>query len=64
LTKIFCQLGPEEKAKIKATPGSLLEGGVFTGDLIETWISYRKKNEYEAVALRLHPYEFYLYYDI
>ncbi len=42
----------------------LLQGGVFTQDLIDTWIGYKKKNEYDAVALRPHPYEFYLYYDI
>ena len=68
----------EEKAKIKSTPGSLLEvlealdkdhdfllkGDVFTEDLIETWINYKRKNEYDAVALRPHPYEFFLYYDI
>jgi glutamine synthetase len=42
----------------------LLEGGVFPQELIDTWISYKRKNEYDAVALRPHPYEFYLYYDI
>ena len=71
------ELEPSEKAKIKSTPGSLaevldalekdhdflLEGGVFTPDLLETWISYKRKNEMEAVALRPHPYEFHLYYD-
>ncbi|OGO42938.1 MAG: type I glutamate--ammonia ligase [Chloroflexi bacterium RBG_16_58_8] len=72
------ELPPEEKAKIKSTPGSLLEvlealskdydfllkGDVFTTDLLETWSNYKKKNEYDAIALRPHPYEFYLYYDI
>ena len=42
----------------------LLQGDVFTEDLIETWINYKRKNEMEAVALRPHPYEFHLYYDI
>jgi len=78
IDKDIYELGPEEKAKIKSTPGSLLEvlealekdhdflleGDVFTDDLIDTWINYKKKNEYDAVALRPHPYEFYLYYDI
>lgn len=78
IDKDIYDLEPEEKAKIKSTPGSLLEvlealdkdhdflleGGVFTEDLIDTWINYKRKNEYDAVALRPHPYEFYLYYDI
>jgi len=42
----------------------LLQGNVFTEDLIETWINYKKKNEMDAIALRPHPYEFHLYYDI
>jgi glutamine synthetase len=72
------ELPAEEKAKIKSTPGSLnevldalqkdhkflLEGGVFTPDLIDTWISFKRKNEADAIALRPHPYEFHLYYDI
>jgi glutamine synthetase len=78
IDKDIYELEPEEKARIKSTPGSLLEvlealekdhdfllqGGVFTTDLIDTWMSYKRKNEYDAVALRPHPYEFYLYYDI
>jgi glutamine synthetase len=72
------ELSPEEKAGIRSTPGSLqesldaltrdnaflLEGDVFTKDLINTWIEYKKKNECDAIALRPHPYEFHLYYDI
>ena len=42
----------------------LLEGGVFTGDLIETWIDYKRTQEIQPVALRPHPHEFELYYDI
>jgi glutamine synthetase len=78
IDKDIYELEPAEKAKIKSTPGSLLEvlqalekdhdfllkGDVFTKDLIDTWIAYKKKNEYDAVALRPHPYEFFLYYDI
>ena len=41
----------------------LLEGGVFTKDLIDTWIDYKMKREVEQVALRPHPWEFYLYHD-
>jgi len=42
----------------------LKEGGVFTDDLIETWIGYKKLSEIDAVRLRPHPWEFHLYYDI
>lgn len=77
IDKDIYDLEPEERARIKSTPGSLmevlgalkkdhdflLEGGVFTADLLETWINYKKKHEYDAVALRPHPYEFHLYYD-
>ncbi len=41
----------------------LLEGGVFTEDLIETWIDYKMENEVKPLRLRPHPYEFHLYYD-
>jgi glutamine synthetase len=78
IDKDIYELGPEEKANIKSTPGSLGEvldalekdhafltqGGVFTDDLIDNWISYKRKSELEAFALRPHPYEFHLYYDI
>ncbi len=78
IDKDIYELEPEEKARIKSTPGSLgevlealeadhdflLEGGVFTPDLLESWISYKRKNEVQAIALRPHPYEFYLYYDL
>ena len=64
-------------AKIPSTPGSLaealealekdhgflLEGGVFTKDNIETYISYKKENEVKPINLRPHPHEFNLYYD-
>ncbi len=78
IDKDLYDLSPEEKAKVKSTPGSLaevleglekdheflLKGGVFTEDLIETWIEYKRKKELEAVQLRPHPYEFALYFDI
>jgi len=71
------ELDPELAAQVKSTPGSLSEvldalekdneflrrGGVFTDDLIYTWIAYKRENEVEPVALRPHPWEFYLYYD-
>jgi glutamine synthetase len=76
--KDLYDLPPEELAKVPQVPGSLdaallaLEGdndflkvgGVFTDDLIETWIEFKRANEIDAVRLRPHPYEFALYYDI
>jgi glutamine synthetase len=78
LDKDIYDLEPEELAKVPTTPGSLAEaldalakdhefllrGDVFTQDVINTWIWYKKKNEVQALALRPHPYEFCLYYDI
>ena len=42
----------------------LTQGGVFTEDVIETWLSYKRTHEIDEVRLRPHPWEFYLYYDI
>jgi glutamine synthetase len=41
----------------------LLAGGVFTADLIETWIDLKRRSEADAVRLRPHPWEFALYYE-
>jgi glutamine synthetase len=41
----------------------LLQGGVFTEDVIETWIQYKRTEEVQAIRVRPHPYEFALYYD-
>jgi glutamine synthetase len=41
----------------------LLEGDVFTKDLIETWITTKRTKEVDYIRLRPHPSEFYLYYD-
>jgi glutamine synthetase len=71
-------LPPEELANVPQVPSSLdqaldaLEadndflkvGGVFTDDLIETWVDFKRVNEVDAIRLRPHPYEFNLYYDI
>ncbi len=68
----------KDRAKVKTVPGSLeeslralekdhkflLEGGVFTQDVIDIWIEYKWEREIDAVRLRPHPYEFYLYFDI
>lgn len=42
----------------------LLEGGVFSKDLIENYIAYKRENEVDAIALRPHPYEFALYFTV
>ena len=76
--KDLYDLPPEELALVPQVPGSLQEslaaleadheflqaGGVFTDDLIETWLEYKRIHEIDPVRLRPHPWEFYLYYDI
>ena len=42
----------------------LLKGDVFTKDVIETWLEYKRKKEVDAMRMRPHPYEFALYFDI
>ncbi|MGA2197612.1 MAG: type I glutamate--ammonia ligase [Bryobacteraceae bacterium] len=78
LDKDIYDLSPEEMKSVPSMPGSLdealaclendhgflLKGEVFTEELVETFIDYKRKNEAEAVRLRPHPYEFALYYDI
>ncbi len=78
LDKDIYDLPPEELAKVPNTPGSLdeslnaleedheflLKGEVFTSDVIETWIDYKRKKESDQVRLRPHPHEFYLYFDM
>jgi glutamine synthetase len=78
MDKDLYDLPPAEQAAVKQVPGSLeevldnlendhqwlLEGGVFTQDVIDTWIEYKRTEELDAVRLRPHPYEFHLYYDL
>jgi glutamine synthetase len=78
LDKDIYDLGPEELVKVPGTPVSLegaldalekdqeflLQRDVFTPDVIETWIRYKRQNEVEAIRIRPHPYEFAIYYDI
>jgi len=75
--KDLYELPPDEHAQVAQVPASLsealealradhdylVEGGVFTEDLIETWIEGREA-EITAIRLRPHPHEFELYYDI
>ncbi|MDQ2690770.1 MAG: glutamine synthetase, partial [Chloroflexota bacterium] len=41
----------------------LLEGGVFTSDLLEEYIEYKRVHEVDAVRLRPTPHEYMLYFD-
>jgi glutamine synthetase len=77
LDKNLYELPPEEIAKVPTVPDSLLgamevlesdhefllKGDVFTKDFINNWIELKKK-EYDALRLRPHPYEFYMYFDL
>ena len=49
---------------LEADHAYLTEGGVFTEDLVETWLDYKRSNEIDPLRLRPHPYEFELYYDV
>lgn len=78
LDKDIYDMKPEELTEIPSLPGSLdealshlendkeflLKGGVFTEDVIETWITYKRTKEVDSIRLRPHPYEFNLYFDI
>jgi len=78
LDKDIYDLSPEEMKAVASMPASLdealtcleeghsflLKGDVFTEDLIETFIAYKRLKEADEVRLRPHPYEFALYYDI
>ena len=78
IDKNLYDLPPVEAESVKSTPGSLnealdalegdqaflLRGDVFTKDVIETWLAYKREREVDAIRLRPHPYEFHLYYDI
>jgi glutamine synthetase len=78
LDKDIYDLEPEELKKVPSTPGSLQEalnaldrdrdflrrGDVFSEDIIDTWIQYKMEKEVKTMALRPHPFEFGLYYDV
>jgi len=76
IDKNMYELTPKELAKVPQVPGSLaealdyleadhqflLKGDVFTRDFLEMWVSHKRK-EHDALRLRPHPYELFLYYD-
>jgi glutamine synthetase len=77
LDKNLYELPPEELAKVASVPDSLLgaiealkadhefllKGDVFTQDFLDNWIEMKMK-EYDALRLRPHPYEFFMYFDL
>jgi glutamine synthetase len=78
IDKDLYELPPEEASDVTLVPPSLdavldsleadheflLEGGVFTPDVIDTWISLKREVEIDPLRLRPNPYEFALYYDV
>jgi len=78
IDKNIYELPENEAKKVRTVPRSLeesldaldkdraflLEGGVFTADVIDTWIQYKHEVEIDPMRLRPHPHEFYLYFDI
>jgi len=77
IDKNLYDLPPEELKKVPLAPGSLeevldaleedhdflLAGDVFTKDMVETHLDYKRSREIDEIRLRPHPYEFFLYYD-
>ncbi|MCA8960836.1 MAG: type I glutamate--ammonia ligase [Planctomycetes bacterium] len=78
LDKNLYDLPPEELAEVPSTPATLevaldaleadheflLAGDVFSHDVIQSWVSYKRQHEVDALRLRPHPHEFALYYDL
>ena len=78
LDKDIYSLSPQELKDVPLIPASLdealtaleedhdflLKGDVFTRDVIETWITYKREREVDEIRTRPVPYEFFLYYDI
>ena len=72
------ELTQEELKEMKTVPASLeealnalerdheflLKGDVFTRDVIDVWLEYKREKELNEISIRPHPYEFYLYFDI
>lgn len=78
LDKDMYRLSPLEYEKLQSAPASLeealealendhdflLNGDVFTADVIHYWIKYKRENEVDAIRVRPHPFEFCMYFDI
>jgi len=78
LDKDIYGLSPEELAEVPSLPSSLeealnelerdhdflLKGDVFTQDVVDTWLDYKREREVKEMKMRPHPHEFTMYYDI
>jgi glutamine synthetase len=78
LDKDIYDLQPEELVDVPGVPQSLdasldalkadheflLRGDVFTEDVLDTWIWYKRTHEIESLRERPHPHEFALYFDM
>lgn len=78
IDKDLYELPPAEYADIAKLPASLeealdaleddrdflTEGDVFTDDLIDTWIAYKRDEEIAPSRVYPHPLEYQLYYDL
>jgi glutamine synthetase len=78
MDKDLYDLEPSEAVRIPTMPGSLeeamrnlerdhqflLKGGVFSEDLLDAWITFKRTREIDPLRLRPHPYEFFMYYDV
>jgi len=62
-TNVACKSLTEALEALQGDHAYLLKGDVFTEDMIETWIKWKKENEIDPVRLRPHPFEFDLYYN-
>jgi glutamine synthetase len=77
MDKNLYDLEPEELANVPTMPASLeealknlesdyeflLKGGVFSEDLVEAWIAYKRTHEVDTLRVRPNPYEFMMYFD-
>lgn len=78
IDKNLYDLPPEERTDVRSVVASLegaldaleqdheflVKGDVFSQDVIDTWLAYKREREVDGLRLRPHPYEFALYYDI
>ncbi|MGP4020823.1 type I glutamate--ammonia ligase [Saccharopolyspora sp. 5N708] len=78
IDKDLYELPPDEAQHVVQVPSSLdavlasleddhdflLRGDVFTPDVIETWLAFKRDHEIDPLRLRPNPYEFELYYDV
>ena len=78
LDKDIYSLSPEELKDVPHMPASLeesldalerdhqflLKGDVFTRDVVQMWLDYKRENDLKLARLHPTPVEYFLYYDI